>query len=54
MANRGETWDPDVHCIADLRVQGSAKLPKMYGDFFNEGAMDMVTYVQAISHQQYR
>ncbi|RKU43204.1 hypothetical protein DL546_006001 [Coniochaeta pulveracea] len=43
MANRGATWDPDVHTIADLKELGSKKLPKMYRDYFNEGAMDLVT-----------
>lgn len=43
MANRGATWDPDVHSISDLKALGCRKLPKMYSDFFNEGAMDLVT-----------
>ncbi|KAK1633771.1 FMN-dependent dehydrogenase [Colletotrichum phormii] len=43
MANRGATWDPDVHTIRDLMVLGSKKLPKMYRDYYNEGAMDLVT-----------
>ncbi|KZZ90870.1 FMN-dependent dehydrogenase family protein [Moelleriella libera RCEF 2490] len=43
MANRGATWDPDVHSISDLKTLGCRKLPKMYSDFFNEGAMDLVT-----------
>lgn len=46
MANRGQTWDTQVHSIADLREHGSKKLPKMYRDYYNEGAMDLVTYVQ--------
>ncbi|KAM0542264.1 hypothetical protein ACHAPJ_012872 [Fusarium lateritium] len=43
MANRGLSWDPLVHTIADLKEHGSAKLPKMYSDYFNEGAMDLIT-----------
>ncbi|KAK0370826.1 hypothetical protein CLIM01_11806 [Colletotrichum limetticola] len=43
MANRGATWDPDVHTIRDLMELGSKKLPKMYRDYYNEGAMDLVT-----------
>lgn len=30
MANRGKTYDPKVHTIADLKEHGCAKLPKMY------------------------
>lgn len=44
MANRGQTWDAIVHSIADLREYGSKKLPKMYREYYNEGAMDLVTY----------
>ena len=43
MANRGQSWDSQVHSIADLREHGSRKLPKMYRDYYNEGAMDLVT-----------
>ena len=43
MANRGETWDPNVHTISDLKELGCRKLPKMYKDYYNEGAMDLVT-----------
>lgn len=43
MANRGATWDPMVHTIADLKEHGSKKLTKMYRDYYNEGAMDLVT-----------
>lgn len=28
MANRGASWDPLVHTIADLKEAGCAKLPK--------------------------
>jgi hypothetical protein len=30
MANRGTSYDPDVHTIADLKQLGSKRLPKMY------------------------
>ena len=43
MANRGQSWDAQVHSIANLREYGSQKLPKMYRDYYNEGAMDLVT-----------
>ncbi|KAJ4263503.1 hypothetical protein NW762_006322 [Fusarium torreyae] len=43
MANRGVSWDPNVHTISDLKELGSKRLPKMYRDYFNEGAMDLVT-----------
>lgn len=43
MANRGASWDPNVHTIDDLKELGSKNLPKMYRDYFNEGAMDLVT-----------
>jgi hypothetical protein len=43
MANRGQAWDAQVHSIADLREYGSQKLPKMYRDYYNEGAMDLIT-----------
>ncbi|KAJ4241532.1 hypothetical protein NW757_012231 [Fusarium falciforme] len=43
MVNRGQTWDPKVHTIADLQQLGSAKLPKIYRDYYNEGAMDLIT-----------
>ncbi|KAH8680637.1 (S)-2-hydroxy-acid oxidase [Xylariales sp. PMI_506] len=43
MANRGASWDPRVHTIEDLKEEGSKKMTKMYRDYFNEGAMDLVT-----------
>ncbi|KAJ4317299.1 hypothetical protein N0V84_007435 [Fusarium piperis] len=43
MANLGVSWDLHVHTIADLKDLGSKKLPKMYRDYFNEGAVDLVT-----------
>ncbi|KAF4898092.1 Oxidase FUB9 [Colletotrichum fructicola] len=43
MANRGVSWDTLVHSIQDLKDHGSRRLPKMYRDYFNEGAMDLLT-----------
>ncbi|KAK6387175.1 hypothetical protein LTS17_000441 [Exophiala oligosperma] len=43
MANRGRTLDPEVFCIRDLKEKASKNLPKMYREYFNEGAMDMIT-----------
>ncbi|KAJ9616893.1 hypothetical protein H2200_000613 [Cladophialophora chaetospira] len=43
MANRGRTLDPEVFSINDLKEKASKKLPKMYREYFNEGAMDMIT-----------
>ncbi|ORY65125.1 uncharacterized protein BCR38DRAFT_340822 [Pseudomassariella vexata] len=43
MANRGASHDARVHTIGDLKELGSNKLPKMYKDYFNEGAMDLIT-----------
>ncbi|KAH6885205.1 hypothetical protein B0T10DRAFT_539626 [Thelonectria olida] len=43
MANRGKSYDPKVHTIADLKDYGSRALPKMYSDYFNGGAMDLIT-----------
>ncbi|KAI1609300.1 FMN-dependent dehydrogenase family protein [Exophiala viscosa] len=43
MANRGKTLDPEVFSIKDLKEKASKKLPKMYREYFNEGAMDMIT-----------
>ncbi|KAH3374146.1 hypothetical protein KXW99_007353 [Aspergillus fumigatus] len=43
MANRGKTLDKQVHCIKDLERLGSSKMPKAYRDYYNEGAMDLIT-----------
>ncbi|KAK2596022.1 hypothetical protein N8I77_013532 [Diaporthe amygdali] len=43
MANRSVNLDPKVFSISDLKREGSARLPPMYRDFYNEGAMDMET-----------
>ncbi|KAH2626278.1 hypothetical protein KXV18_007421 [Aspergillus fumigatus] len=43
MANRGKTLDKQVHCIKDLERLGSSKMPKAYREYYNEGAMDLIT-----------
>ncbi|OJJ46810.1 hypothetical protein ASPZODRAFT_66565 [Penicilliopsis zonata CBS 506.65] len=43
MANRAKTLNADVFTIADLRDKASKKLPKAYREFYNEGAMDMIS-----------
>ncbi|CAG9974235.1 unnamed protein product [Clonostachys byssicola] len=43
MSNRGRTWDHQVHSTKDLQLLGSAKLPKSHRDYYNEGAMDLIT-----------
>ncbi|KAF2447169.1 FMN-dependent dehydrogenase [Karstenula rhodostoma CBS 690.94] len=43
MANRAPTLDRYVFSISDLQRYGSRKLPKMYEEYYNQGAMDMVT-----------
>jgi len=45
MANRAPALDDKVFSISDLVLEGNKKLPKSYRDFYNEGAMDMITYV---------
>ncbi|RDW81024.1 alpha-hydroxy acid oxidase [Aspergillus mulundensis] len=43
MANRGRTLDQQVYCIKDLERIGSAKMEKSYREYYNEGAMDLIT-----------
>lgn len=43
MANRGSNYDKHVFSIKDLEEQASKKLPKMYREYYNEGAMDLLT-----------
>ncbi|KAJ5738950.1 hypothetical protein N7493_002105 [Penicillium malachiteum] len=43
MSHRGETLHKDVCCIADLKKMGGKKLPIMYRDYYNGGAMDLIT-----------
>lgn len=32
--------------MTDLERSATGKLPKMIGDYYNEGAMDLITYVR--------
>ncbi|KAJ5474506.1 hypothetical protein N7475_004072 [Penicillium sp. IBT 31633x] len=43
MAHRGETLHKDVCCIADLKELGSNRLAPMVRDYYNGGAMDLIT-----------
>lgn len=43
MANRAANLDQNVFSISDLKYEGSRRLPKAIRDFYNEGAMDMLT-----------
>ncbi len=44
--NRLQSPDPLVLTIADLQREGTKNLGKMYGDYYNQGAMDLITYAQ--------
>ncbi|KAL4924847.1 alpha-hydroxy acid oxidase [Aspergillus undulatus] len=43
MANRGKSYDPKVHSIQDLERLGSGKMRKAYREYYNKGAMDLIT-----------
>ncbi|KAI0487799.1 FMN-dependent dehydrogenase [Xylaria cf. heliscus] len=43
MANRQRKYDLQVVCIKDLERLGSAKLLKSHREYYNEGAMDLIT-----------
>ncbi|KAL2826627.1 FMN-dependent dehydrogenase [Aspergillus cavernicola] len=43
MANRGRTLDQKVYCMKDLEELGSRKMQKAYREYYNEGAMDLIT-----------
>ncbi|OJJ99657.1 hypothetical protein ASPACDRAFT_52330 [Aspergillus aculeatus ATCC 16872] len=43
MAHRGVSYDKNVSCIADLKALGSQNLPVMVREYYNEGAMDLIT-----------
>ena len=45
MANRAASLDPLVHSIRDLEREGSRRLPLGYREYYNGGAMDMITYM---------
>ncbi|KAL4802503.1 FMN-dependent dehydrogenase [Aspergillus unguis] len=46
MANRPASLDPNVHTIDDLKRLGSAQLPLMYREYYNEGSMDLLTLAE--------
>ncbi|KAL2842693.1 FMN-dependent dehydrogenase [Aspergillus pseudoustus] len=43
MANRNRTLDEKVYSIKDLEHYGSAKMEKSVREYYNEGAMDLIT-----------
>ncbi|OJJ31645.1 hypothetical protein ASPWEDRAFT_698631 [Aspergillus wentii DTO 134E9] len=43
MANRGKPLDKHVFSLQDLKDVASKKLPKVYREYFNLGAMDLIT-----------
>ncbi|KAJ8119708.1 hypothetical protein ONZ43_g3404 [Nemania bipapillata] len=43
MANRQRKYDEQVFCIKDLERLASAKMAKSYREYYNEGAMDLIT-----------
>jgi hypothetical protein len=45
MANRASNLDSLVFSIQDLEAEGTRRLKKEYRDFYNGGAMDMITCV---------
>ena len=53
MANRASNLDPLVFSIQDLEKEGTERLSEEYRDFYNGGAMDMITFVVNLSTWQY-
>ncbi|KAL4904646.1 FMN-dependent dehydrogenase-domain-containing protein [Aspergillus multicolor] len=49
MANCGQSLDAEIFSIADLRAKASAKLPRAHREFFNEGAMDLISPNNALT-----
>ncbi|OJJ07553.1 hypothetical protein ASPVEDRAFT_202450 [Aspergillus versicolor CBS 583.65] len=43
MANRGKSHDSKVYSIEDLERLGSERMHKAYREYYNEGAMDLIT-----------
>ncbi len=43
--NRLQRYDQNVFSIADLQREGTKKLSKMVGEYYNEGAMDLLRCV---------
>ncbi|KNG49087.1 fmn-dependent dehydrogenase family protein [Stemphylium lycopersici] len=55
MANRAANLDPIVFSIRDLEEQGTKCLPEKYRDYYNGGAMDMVTLRENVtSYDRYK
>jgi hypothetical protein len=46
MANHGLVHDVKVLTIADLKKEASKNLPLVYQQYFNEGAGDLLTYIE--------
>lgn len=44
MANRPVNLDPIIFSIRDIEREGTKRLPEGYRDYYNGGAMDMITY----------
>lgn len=40
--NRLQRYDQNVFSIKDLQREGTKKLSKMVGEYYNEGAMDLL------------
>ena len=53
IANRASNLDPLVFSIQDLEKEGTKRLSEEYRDFYNGGAMDMITFVVNLSTWQY-
>ncbi|KAF2846163.1 FMN-dependent dehydrogenase [Plenodomus tracheiphilus IPT5] len=49
MANRPANLDPLVFSIKDLEREGTRCLPEKYRDYYNGGAMDMITLRENVS-----
>ncbi|KAK5936540.1 hypothetical protein PMZ80_011227 [Knufia obscura] len=49
MANRAPNLDENVFSISDLKHEGSRRLPKATRDYYNEGAMDLITLNDNVS-----
>lgn len=47
--NRLQRYDQNVFSIADLQREGTKKLSKMIGEYYNEGAMDLLRYVTRLA-----
>ena len=43
--NRAASHDDKVYSIADLQHEGTKRLPSNIGEYYNEGAMDLITSV---------